>query len=260
MKTSLRKDQGGIAHLLIIVLVVVVLAGVGFAAWWVFVKNKDDTPAAIQNASQEAQDAANTTKTACMSQYDDQDLCNMIAVQTANPFEQRASVITMTGTSLGTNNTLVVSSDGQGNSQTNMTSDGETYNYISFNGITYFQYETGGTWYTYGSSSNDATEETSSIESGLDAMLSSLTTTTYTKVGQEACGNLTCLKYQIIDSDTPNSSYTVWFDTTDYMLRQFYQADENGELTMVVDYQAVTITAPSPVEDMSSLYDGYYPE
>ena len=255
MRTSLRKNQDGIAHLLIIVLVVVVLAAIGFAAWWVFMKN--DKPDVLKNASPEV----TATQSACMSQYNDEDLCTFIAVQTASPFDEAATVITMNSTSEGSTSTIIIESDGQGNSKTSMTGDGQVYNYITLNDISYYQTEADGPWISYGADSTDAAagadESATSSESGLNDFMSSLSTTTYTKIGQEACGNLTCLKYQVIDTEQAGSTLFAWFDTEDYLLRQFSLADASGSWTMTIAYQAVTIPTPSPVQDYSDMYDDF---
>lgn len=250
---SIRKHQAGFAHILIAVIVLVVAAATGFAVWK-FVLNKNDTPAAVRNASPEAAAAATAAETACMAKYDDQDLCNFIAVQTASPFDKAATVVTITGTSDGAESTIVMQSDGNGNSKTIMTGEGVTYNAITLNDISYYQTETDGPWITYGADTTGATNETTSSDSGLTDFMDSLDTTTYTKLGEEACGNLTCFKYQVVDTEQAGSTLYAWFDTDEYMLRQFSQSDASSSFTMAIAYQAVTIPTPSPVEDMSDIY------
>jgi hypothetical protein len=244
---SFRKHQDGFAHILIAVVVLVVAAAAGFAVWK-FVLNKNDEPAVLKNASAEVTAA----ETACMTKYNDQDLCTFIAVQTASPFDKAATVITMAGTdSAGAASNIVMQSDGNGNSKTIMTGDGTTYNAITLNDISYYQTETDGPWITYGA---DTTSDTATTEdSGLTSFIDSMDTTTYTKLAKEACGNLTCFKYQVIDTEQTGTLYA-WFDTEDYLLRQFYQSDDSGSFTMTITYQAVTIPTPSPVEDMSDIY------
>lgn len=250
---SIRKHQGGFAHILIAVIILVVAAAAGFAVWK-FVLNKNDTPAAVRNASPEVAAAATAAETACMTKYNDQDLCNFIAVQTASPFDKAATVITMAGTSDGTATNIVIKSDGKGNTQTSMTGDGQIYNGIDLNGISYYQSETDGPWITYGAST-DTTDTSTSSDSGLTDFIDSMDTTTYTKLGKEACGNLTCFKYQVVDSaEAAGSTLYAWFDTDEYLLRQFSQSDASSSFTMTIVYQAVTIPTPSPVEDMSDTY------
>ncbi len=248
---SLRKHQGGFAHILIAVIVLVVAAAAGFAVWK-FVLNKNDKPDVLKNASAEV----TATETACMTKYDDQDLCNFIAVQTASPFDKASTVITMASTgSDGATSTIVMQSDGSGNSKTTMTGDGTTYSSVTLNDISYYQTETDGPWVSYGTDSTDTTTDPATTEeSGLNDFIDSMDTTSYTKVGEEACGNLTCFKYSVVDTEQAGATLFAWFDTEDYLLRKFSQSDDTGSLVMTIVYQAVTIPTPSPVQDMSDLY------
>lgn len=248
---SIRKRQDGFAHILIAVIVLIVAAAAGFCVWK-FVLNKNEEPAAVKNATPAVATAARAAESACMTKYNDHDLCNFVAAETASPFDKAATVITMTGTSNGTATNIVIKSDGNGNTETTMTGGGQTYNAIDLNHISYYQSEADGPWMTYGAST-DTTDTSTSSDSGLTGFLDSLNTTTYTKVGQEACGTLTCLKYQVVDSTQVGTTLYAWFDTHDFLLRQFSQSDSSGSFTMAIAYQAVTIPTPSPVQDMSSL-------
>jgi outer membrane lipoprotein-sorting protein len=72
-------------------------------------------------------------------------------------------------------------------------------------------------------------------------------------IGTEACGSLTCYKYQVTDSTTPSATQYVWFDNSSYKLRQWQYSDGSGNTTdMTVTYATVNITKPSPVEDLSA--------
>jgi outer membrane lipoprotein-sorting protein len=71
-------------------------------------------------------------------------------------------------------------------------------------------------------------------------------------LGKEACGKLTCFKYQVIDSTAPATTQYLWFDTKDYMMQRWSFKDANSSSDMVFTYQAVTIKAPSTVHDFDA--------
>ena len=65
----------------------------------------------------------------------------------------------------------------------------------------------------------------------------------------EACGSLSCFKYQVTDSSTPTTNQYVWFDKSKYQLQEWQASDStNGTTDMKITYQAVNISVPSPVQ------------
>lgn len=74
--------------------------------------------------------------------------------------------------------------------------------------------------------------------------------TTYTKIGQEACGELTCFKYQVVDPSFTETTEFIFFDTSQYLMRMSRTVDKNGEVNeSVFAYGAVNISEPSPVKE-----------
>ncbi len=69
------------------------------------------------------------------------------------------------------------------------------------------------------------------------------------KLGEEACGNLTCLKYQM-DESTLGSSTIVWFDTKEHKTRKMETKVQGVTSTVEFSYENVSIQAPSPVKEM----------
>lgn len=71
----------------------------------------------------------------------------------------------------------------------------------------------------------------------------------YEKAGQESCGDLNCYKYKITDPQNPDLTQHIWFDDTEYKLRQlrFEQAGTISEQTF--EYVPVKIEEPSPVRE-----------
>jgi outer membrane lipoprotein-sorting protein len=74
----------------------------------------------------------------------------------------------------------------------------------------------------------------------------------FKNLGTEACGSLTCYKYQVSDTAIPGKQY-VWFDTSSYKLRRWQYINGSDTTDMTLSYSTVTITAPSPVQSVSQL-------
>jgi hypothetical protein len=71
---------------------------------------------------------------------------------------------------------------------------------------------------------------------------------TYKSAGKEACGNLTCFKYEVLDSAGKEHQGWTWFDDQDYKLRR----NEAKDSVQLFEYDNVVITAPSPVKDLAA--------
>lgn len=79
----------------------------------------------------------------------------------------------------------------------------------------------------------------------------------YKQIGQEACGSLTCYKYEQTFKDSPGKR-TFWFDTKYYLLRK--ETSGYGEFSVDANYSYdnISILAPSPTKDVpegKSVYD-----
>jgi outer membrane lipoprotein-sorting protein len=69
---------------------------------------------------------------------------------------------------------------------------------------------------------------------------------TYKEIDTEACGSLTCFKYQISDSASPGTTQFAWFDNQSYLLRQWKYTDNAGNSTdMTISYEPISISAPA---------------
>ena len=75
----------------------------------------------------------------------------------------------------------------------------------------------------------------------------------YEKVVKEACGDLLCFKYKLIDesglSDKTRAAHIefIWFDDKEYLLRK-NQLDDNSDSTVeLFSYEKVEFPEPSPV-------------
>jgi outer membrane lipoprotein-sorting protein len=74
-------------------------------------------------------------------------------------------------------------------------------------------------------------------------------TQSYKPLGKEACGKLTCFKYEMTMSDSTEKQH-LWFDDKEYRLRRLVDFAKDGMTTDTeFSYDAVVITEPSPVQE-----------
>lgn len=72
----------------------------------------------------------------------------------------------------------------------------------------------------------------------------------FEKLGEEACGSLTCYKYTEVNSETPEASRLFWFDTKKFLLRK--EESGYGEWRAFTDYgyDGINVKAPTPTKDV----------
>ena len=242
MGTKIRENEKGIAHLLLIVLGVVVIAGVGVVGWRVAANHKTNTSTTGSTATK-----STASDSSCLAIYHDSRICNFAAFSTT--FNKTAYTAALTITQNGTTNSATLKSDGQGNTELTTTSSGETLNAITLDNVEYVQDNGTGPWIEYDTGASAATTNpTSSMNIGVGSAGIS-----FKYIDTEACGSLTCYKYQVTDATTPSATQYVWFDNSSYKLREWQYNDGSGNTTtMTVTYTAVNITKPSPVENISA--------
>lgn len=74
--------------------------------------------------------------------------------------------------------------------------------------------------------------------------------TEYKKEGKEACGNLQCFKYQMVDPSSTDGKQWIWFDDREYRMRKMRIEDNEGNITeSEFSYTSVNISEPSPVKE-----------
>jgi outer membrane lipoprotein-sorting protein len=242
MRTKLHKNDKGIAHLLLIVLGVIVIAGVGFVGWKVASNHKPST-----NSSGSTTSNNTTTDSSCLALYHDSRICNFAAFSTS--FNKTSYTAALNVTQNGTTSTATLKSDGKGNTELTTTGSGETLNAITLDNIEYVQSNGSGPWIEYNTgTTSPTTNPTNSMNIGVgNAGI------TFKYLDTESCGSLTCYKYKVTDATTPSATQFVWFDNSGYKLRQWQYTDGSGNTTdMTVTYATVNITKPSPVESLSA--------
>lgn len=248
--SKLKLNQRGLGAPLIILLLVAV-AAVGGAGYYVFQKQKSDTKLSQTPEQKQAEDK-------CNSLLDDEDLCKLASTYDMNG--QMKTTIVSTSPD-GQTGTMVMESDGQGNSRFTTTSGGKVVGgFVYFNNTTYTQSPVDGSWTKYAGGDEQNNNPLSDFDSAFDFEENKpeAERTQYKKIGKEACGEHSCFKYQVIDPATPNTELFIWFDDHEYKLRRMTFKDGEQSGTMEFSYEAVTITEPSPVveapnyENMSS--------
>jgi hypothetical protein len=254
MIKKMLNNENGLGHILILILVVVVIAGVGFVGYKV--ANNKSTPPVSTGSSQKSgsnsssgQSSTSTlaTDASCLASYHDANLCHF-ASNSAN-FDKTAYVATITETSpQGVASNMTLSSDGKGNTSLVAMSGGQQLSTVSLSGNTYIQTGTGTTWLEYPAGTAGNPSESSNPTSAMNIGVGS-NGITFKAEGTASCGSLTCYKYEILDSAQPGTTQSALFDTKSYKLREWQESDStSGTTTMDITYQAVNIVAPSPVK------------
>ena len=244
MYKKLQDDERGVGHLLMIIVAVLVLAAIGVVGWKV-ASNKSSNPSSNLSSADKA--VSKAKQSSCMTAYHDSKLCSFAAFSTS--FNKTAYTATLKATQQGdTGSTFTIKSDGKGNTELVSTGSGQQIDAITLNGTSYIQSNGTGSWIAYPSGTSTPTlDPTTGMDIGVGS--SGLA---YKYLGKEACGSLTCYKYQVASSLTPGTTQYVWFDNNSYKLREWSYTDESGNLTdMVVNYSSVNITMPSPVESLT---------
>lgn len=80
---------------------------------------------------------------------------------------------------------------------------------------------------------------------------------THTKLGEEACGNLFCYKYEERLKDMAQSRI-IWFGKNDFLLRKDEMAVGGVKVSNEYSYDDINIKPPSPTKDVpegKSIYD-----
>lgn len=256
---SLTKNQAGALNPLVIVLIVVVVAAAGFAGYRVYESNKDKkdtTTSQNSNTSSESKEAASAIQAECLKQFDDKDFCKFSGNWINN--KSYKGVFTTKGAN-GSTSVMTIESEGD-NSSSTITADGkETGAYITLNKVSYMKNVEQNVWYKLPATDTEATDETKPNEDlNFDTTSEEVkNTTTYKKIGKEACGDKTCFKYQVIDTaDTDTIESFIWFDDKDYHLARMTTKSKDGSSSdSTFTYTSVKITEPSPVQDMPGIDD-----
>jgi hypothetical protein len=244
-KVNLRGQEQGLGHVLLAVVIVVVLGVIGFAGYTVANRNSPKASTKTTTTTGSSEKAA--TDTGCVATYHDANLCKFASNANLDKLTYKATATVTGGDSAGQ---FTVESDGKGNSSVSTTGSGQTFNAITLDGNSYLQ--TGNVWYEYPKSSGDTSSSSdSNPASGVNLVLGS--GITYKPEGTEACGSMTCFKYEVTDTSQADATQTVWFDNRQFLVRKWQEAaTTDGQTTttvLEVSYPGhITISKPSPVQ------------
>lgn len=240
---KLSRDQRGVAHLALILLVVLVVGGISFAGWRVS-QQKNGTKNAETTATNDR-----AAEDACNKVFKDKDLCKFTGNYAIDKLSYK---LTLNSSGDEGATTTIMLNDGKGNSQVTSQTDGQTTEFITLNNVSFMKDPADGQWWKFAANNSAAPKQENPVSDvKFNTMVDEAASTkvSYKKLGKEKCGNLTCFKYQMVLSDQSNDIYYVWFDDKDYRMQHSYTKDAQGTSDMVFEYTTVKISQPSPVKD-----------
>lgn len=193
----------------------------------------------------------------------DKEICTYFAAQ-AKAMESGVAINTSSEIkNYGVTNSEM-KNDGAGNTEMNTYKDGKLESsMIIFEKVTYLKDVKDNSWYALNVpadtavSSDDVAQkqpkdflsEIKSTYNGEDASLQ------VKKVATEACGSLTCDKYEILSSvDNQTETSYLWLDTKEHLARKMEFSFAGGVSTMEYQYGIAQISKPSPIKEMPSVY------
>jgi outer membrane lipoprotein-sorting protein len=233
MKQSIKHDMRGVAHLLVVVGLVAVVAVVGFVGWRVM--NKSGGNAVTNEISKKLAEAN--------CEYDDKDLCKFF-VSWKEHKQYR-----MTSSGGGETDTMVYETDGDKNHMAMFGS--MQYEVITQGRTTYTKDFTDNKWWKQ-TLPEDKSTPTDDVDVDFDepSKEEEKDKTQYKKLGTDACGSLTCFKYQVIETDRPDDKEFIWFDSKDYQLRKTRSESKDGVNEATFEYTNVKVSIPADVKEL----------
>lgn len=238
----------GIIELLV---VVVVLAIIGAGGYLYFQQTQSEDADSSLTTQEKAE-----LKAACKLEIDDDLLCSVFTNWGAMSNEPVTHTTTMVDAA-GNKNTMVVKSDGDDYHST-MEFDGQAMESIQLANVQYTKMD--GVWYKHEMS--EKTEVPTELEEEdpsdqLDEVFSEekADKVTYKRLGNEACGDTTCVKYELTYSDDSSATNYFWIEPKSQRIMRAQLKEEDGSsFDMVYKYGAVTITAPVDAKDYSEMF------
>lgn len=231
--TKLRSRQLGVRIILVLsaIGVVLLMGASGWLLWSNFGESTDNV--SLDSASQKVDEKC--------EEKADKDICKFLASLKQNTDYRITSIMNNGAKS-------VFEIDGE---NTHMKSEGEyAYEVITIGKIVYTK--AGDTWYKsiddrYAGPAQVGTMNFDASTATIDDATSKMT---YKLISKEACGNLQCFKYQIIDSDVPESINYIWFDDKEYKARRALSEYTDGKYEATYEYGSITVKAPAPVKEL----------
>lgn len=234
MKTASNNRKSGLTKTLLIVAGVMVVGAVGYFVWQTFGETAEDAP----------QDAALNQARAECEKENDKDICRFATNWKTNTQYRMVSI----GAD-GSQTTFEIDGD-----KTHMVITGDyPYETITIGDTTYIK--AGDVWYKQTAAVTDedlpADPKIDFQEPADESETDTANKTVYKKLGKEACGGLTCFKYEVVGSQASDGQMLIWFDDKDYRLRKTVSQMSDGTSTETTyAYSSVSISEPSPVREL----------
>ncbi len=233
-----------------IVVVLVLVAAIGGVGYYVSTKNKGSSGKSA--VSKELAASTKALDDACNKSLNDKDFCKF-----ASNWSELTNYKSIISTS-SPEGTTIMTAETENSDKSRVvtkTNEKETASYIIIGKDFYTKDEADGAWTKF---TDDSITKPVTNNIKDDVKVSDITNEAetskikYKKIGKEACQNLTCYKYQIIDSADLKTEQFVWFDTKDFLLRRTTTKSADGSMDMVLSYGNVKVSAPTPVKSTSS--------
>lgn len=235
-QTNITPSGSGSKKLIWAILAVVGVLALAAVAYFLFFRSGSSSGSGLLGASK--------LNSSC--KYNDPDLCKFVN----NWKEIKYFTVNSTSTFEGKPIKMVLKSVGDDRSQIiNYEGDSEGANIITIDKDTYTKDYTDNKWVktTQEASTNENITKDFNFD---DKAGLAKDQTTYKKIGTEACGKLTCLKYQVIDPSLPDSTDYILFDDKQYLLRKTISIGRDGNRAEAeFDYSKISIDVPSPVKE-----------
>jgi len=234
------------------VIAIIAVAAVAIAGYFFVAKQKTTTPSSLTKEVQKAQQEILGN-----CKYD-AEFCRY-AVNGATALSKGYSVTSETVFD-GKKSKSVVKADGKGNVDMTSYTDGkETGHTIILDKAMYTKAPNEAVWTEFPTSKDEPSETTDfgfdidSVKKELEGIAKETKESLVVKkLGTEKCGTLNCVVFEMKE-DTLNTTTKVWIDTKEYLARKMETVMKEGTTLMTYDYQAFSITKPSPVKQMPSV-------
>ena len=237
-KSNYLSDQRGIGFIVEIVIGAVLLAVIGLAIIQ-YTKNKSGDSSSLIPAGV-------TLNGNC--ELKDTDLCKF--TNNWKGMKDYSFTSTQTGKDGKTSTGLYEISADDKFHMTSSTNGKEDYNMISIGKTSYTKDYADGKWWEMTSADSSKDDIKSDITFETEDKTSdqpAAKPTEYKKLAKEACGKLTCFKYEVIEPEATGKQY-IWFDDRDYLLRRMQTVDAEGTSDSTFSYAKPNIVAPSPTK------------
>lgn len=192
----------------------------------------------------------------------------LIRKHLAKQYSQTKMTITSTSNGMDDNSRTTMTTDYRSDTDFRMhmiqfMNGKESQNMITIGDTTYLKDPTDNTWWMQKADKLEEKSEFKDLEEAynpeeMKKEVMEKSTVTYKSLGEEACGKLTCHKYEEISGEQDSSSRIFWFDTKELLLRK--EEAGYGEFMSISEYSYdnINVTAPSPTKQVpegKSIYD-----